>query len=80
MFPVHGKRYLRLQALLIELHVNNSLVFRLEYLPAYGNSNNVVTWLHRDLADLQAERIVGLHVLGGANKEREGRRRRSMRS
>ena len=80
MFPVHEKRYLRLQALLIELHVNNSLVFRLEYLPSYGNSNHVVTWLHRDLADLQAERIVGLHVLGGANKEREGRGRRSMRS
>ena len=44
--PVHGKRSLRGMAFLIELCVNESFVFRLEYLSAYGNSNTVVTWLH----------------------------------
>ena len=55
--PVHGKRCQRLQAFLIELHVNISFVFTLENVRADGDSITVVMWLHRDLADLQAERI-----------------------
>ena len=44
-------------AFLIELCVNESFVFTLEFLSAHGDSITVVTWLHLDLADLQAERI-----------------------
>ena len=46
-----------MQSFLIELHVNNSFVFRLEDVFAHGDSLTVVMQLHRDLADLQAARI-----------------------